>query len=273
MKRLKYIFLFLLAVSVFSACEEKTKETDLIADGINLAAFELSQQAVTEVADGTEYPFMVKMKVKGPSIPDLSGDITVTVAVDPASTAVEGTHFRIDSKTITIKEGENYLGLLPVTLLTQGIATPLAASPVLILKVTTASGNSKVTYSAKKTSITLNYACPSFLEGNYSVNTVSSSGGVFNANQTIVKLGVGQYLSQHVGTWNPPLNANYGFIFTDVCNVITVPQQNLADMYSNKVYSHKAGTVDPATGVMVIYYTIEFTAGNRTYTATFTPLK
>jgi hypothetical protein len=47
----------------------------------------------------------------------------------------------------------------------------------------------------------------------------------------------------------------------------------LANTYSNAVWSHRPGEYNQETGVITLYYTIEFAAGNRTYTSIFTPNK
>ena len=57
---------------------------------------------------------------------DLTSDIVVTFDVDPTSTALKGTHVRLDQPTVTLKNADNYLGFLPVTILTEGIVAPLA---------------------------------------------------------------------------------------------------------------------------------------------------
>ena len=119
------------------------------------------------------------MKVMGPTYRDISGDITITVAADAeASTAIEGTHFRLDASSITVSPGNNLLGLFTVTMLTDGIVTPLDKSPVLVLNVTAASGDPNVINSGKPISLTLNYACPSFLEETYDVNASSLNSSV-----------------------------------------------------------------------------------------------
>ena len=272
MKSLKYIQLLFIGLMFFISCEEDTFIKD-IENSPNIAGFENNRLSITEIADGEEYPYAVKVKVQGPTSDELSGDITVSISANAeASTAVEGTHFRIDDETITLTKENNYLGLVNITMLTEGIETPLDKSPVLVLETTQASGESNVIASGKPINVTLNYACPSELEGTYDVTTVRDDGATVVWTETINNTGVGQYLTNRFGLWDPPLNPTYGFPFSDVCGVITVSAHNLADTYSNQVYSHQPGMVDPETGVITIYYTIEFTAGNSTYTATYTPV-
>lgn len=273
MKNFKYILVIILSMGMLNSCLiEDDTSLDLNSEGPNLAGFTNTQAAITEVADGTEYTYYVKMRLVGPTSMDETSDIEVTVAADDASTAIEGTHYRIDDYSVTLTKANNYLAELEVTMLTAGIETPLEESPKLILNVVEASGASNLVPNGKPIKITLNYACPSELQGTYDVVTTSSSGTTRAWTETITKIGVGKYLTQRVGTWDPPLNPNYGFEFTDVCSVITVPLQGLADMYSNDVYGHQAGFVDEETGVITIYYTIDFSSGAVEYTAVYTPI-
>lgn len=279
MKTLKYILILILSVGLFNSClfEETAEELELNGQGPNLASFESNKSMFSGIADGTEYQIEVKLKVVGPTSMDLTDDITVTVNAltyqdDTLSTAVEGVHYRIDNPTIVLKESDNHLGIVTVTMITEGIETPLDENPVLLLEVESASGSPNVVANGKKMELTLNYACYSEFQGTYNVETSSSSGAVVTWTETITKIGVEQYLTQRVGTWDPPLNPDYGFIFDNACNDITVPEQGLADIYSNEVWSHKSGNYNPETGVLTIYYTIWFAAGDVEYTAVYTPV-
>jgi hypothetical protein len=58
------------------------------------------------------------------------------------------------------------------------------------------------------------------------------------------------------------LGGTPGFTFYDVCGVITVPGQNLVDLYSNWVVGIAgASSIDEATGVITIDYAIESPQG------------
>ena len=167
------------------------------------------------------------------------------------------------------KDG-NYIGNMQIVMITKDIITPVKESPVLVLKISDVSGSSSVIASTKPISISLNYACFSSLAGDYDVVT-TKEGATYTWTETIVEIGLGKYLTKRVGTWDPPLNPEYGFIFTDVCSVINVPLQGLADTYSNEVWSHTPGSVDGVTGIITIEYTIAFAAGNVTYKSVYTP--
>lgn len=275
MRKVYRILLLMLSVGILNSCLiENETDLDLNDKGPNLASFEQSRTAFAAIADGAEYKFDVKMKVIGPTSMDIKNDITLTVAVDPSSTAIAGTHFRLDSPTLTLSAANNLLGLFPVTMLTQGIATPLAVAPVLVLKVTQASGDDNIVANGKTISINLNYSCPSFLAGTYDVTTISTTvagvSSTLNWTETIVNTGIGEYRTGRVGHWTPAdLGGTPGFTFNDVCGQISVSGQNLVDLYSNWVEGTAFGTVDPVTGNLYIEYSICTTAGCRTYKSTY----
>jgi len=285
MKTLKYIFIIILSLGAFNSClVDDTTRYDLNNDGPNLAGFADGNVMISNIADGTEYDIPVKVKVVGPTSLDLTSDITMTVAADEEAmaelaaadqtktAAVAGVHYEIADPLITLKDADNYLGLIHVTMLTEGIATPLSKTPVLILKTVSATGDPNVLNNGKNLQLTLNYACYSEFQGNYEVTHTSSTGTVFSQIEDIVKIGVEQYLTASVGTWGTSPFTDYGFIFDNACNVLSVPVQDLADYYPNDVWSHKPGSYDPETGIITIYYTIEFAAGNLTYTAVYVPV-
>lgn len=258
---------------MFISCGEDESMTKKLENGVNVFTFLETTQGFSAIADGSEYTVDLKTKVTGPNMQNVSGAVTATMVVDAASTAIEGVHYRIDNPNVTLSSDGDYLGIANITMLTEGIATPLAESPVLVLSFADASGSSAVVGGAKKLNLTLNYACPSSLEGSYDVFTTRDDGrGPYNWTETVKNIGVGEYLTEYVGTWIPPLNGDgYGFVFTDVCEVLTVPNQGLADIYSNAVYGASAGSVDAATGVLTISYVIEFGSGPVTYTSVYTP--
>jgi hypothetical protein len=88
------------------------------------------------------------------------------------------------------------------------------------------------------------------------------------------KTGSGEYRTGLVGHWAAAdLGGTAGMTLIDVCNEITIPKQNLVDLYSNIVEGVSAkSSVNPETGVITIEYTI--TGGNlRQYFVTYTPVK
>jgi hypothetical protein len=276
MRKLKYLLVFVLSIGLLNSClidnETEIQDND---KGANLVTFDLARTSIAAVADGSEYEFELRIKVVGPTIRDLKSDVVATIAADASSTAVAGTHYRLDNSTITLSASNNYLGLYKFTMLTAGIATPLDESPKLLLNVTGVTGDANVTNSGKPIEVTMNYACPSFLEGLYDAYMVrSSTGAIYNYQDFITNTGVGEYRTTEVGHWIGGLGVGTpGYTFYDVCNVITVPGQNLVDYYGNWVQGVELGSVDPATGVIHIVYSITSSGWSSNYDCTYTPAK
>jgi hypothetical protein len=276
MRKFIYLLVLGLSISLFNSClvDDETS-IDANGDGPCLVTFELAKTTVTAVADGNEYEFTLKLKVVGPGIRDLNSDVVATIAANTdLSTAIAGTHFNIPVATVNLTSDNNYLGFFTFKMLTNGIYAPLDESPLLYLNVTSVTGDSKIENTGKPIEITLNYACFSNLEGDYSCHAVitrSISGAVttYDWTEFITETGTGQYRTYIVtydGYVNPyGAGQTPGYTFYDVCNVITVPEQNLIEYYSNIVVGTAAGWSDPITGKIHIEYSTSTTAaaGNR----------
>jgi hypothetical protein len=163
-------------------------------------------------------------------------------------------------------------------MLTQGIVAPLETAPILVLKVLSATGTDNVINNAKPLKITFNYLCFSNLARNYNVN-VRYVRAASNIDQTITytdaitQTGSGEYRTTRVGHWTTgDLGGTPGFTFLDVCNQISIPAQNLVDLYSNIVEGVVGeSSVNPTTGVITMQFTV--TGGNlRQYFVTYTPV-
>ncbi len=277
MKTLRYIFILLLSLGISNSCLIEDESTlDLNDDGFNLAGFEESRKTLSAIADGAENDFQLKVKVAGPTWGDVKNPVTLTIGADPSSTAVAGTHYKIKNPTITLSPDNNMLGLFTITMLTKGIQTPLAKSPVLVLKVTQTSGDNTVSHSGKPITLTLNYACPSFLEGTYTltiqrVNTAGVPSTIVRSDEVITKTGIGTYRTTYVGHWTPAQLApgTPGFTFTDVCGKLTVVEGNLADYWANMVAGTDFGYVDETTGNLYMEYSVCTSSGCNYYKCTY----
>lgn len=285
MKTLRNILLLVLVVFTGNSCFDDKALYELNDDGPTMVGFRDGATAYGAIADGNEYSFVLPMKVFGPGFRDVKSTVTATVSVDPSSTAIEGTHFRIDNKTITLDPNNNLLNNFQVTMLTQGIEAPLAEAPVIVLKVESTNSADGVIPSGRTIAITLNYACFSNLAGTYSlvVTRTNYDGAVttYPAVEDVIRStgNVGEYHTSWVGHYFPggagPLGgaATEGFVFTDVCSQLSVPLQSLGNYYSNEVSGTAFGTVDKETGVITLYYQITFAAGIRTYVSVYTPVE
>ncbi|MDN4165934.1 hypothetical protein QWY31_10500 [Cytophagales bacterium LB-30] len=267
-----YILQVGLVASIF-ACSESETLIDQIEGSPNVAGFVDRSINISGIADGTEYTNQVPLWITGPSTDGLSGDYSLTIEVDPSSTAIEGTHFRIDNKSATLSAGKNLTDLFTIVMLTEGIETPLETAPVLKLMVSAVSGSGNVVASGAPLTVNMLYLCPSDLAAAYQVTIVRNDGNVYSYSDVIESTGPGQYRGVSVGHWAPgSIGGTPGFDFVDVCNVITVPEQNLVNLYSNLVYQGGDSYVDPVTGNLHIEYYVSFAAGDRKYVADYVKL-
>lgn len=274
MKKLKYLLIFILSIGIFNSCliDDET-DLDLNADGYNIAGFADSRTTILAISNGDEYTFDLTMKVIGPTWLDIKSDINLTVAADESSTAIEGTHFRIDNSTVTLSASNNLISVFQFTMLTDGIDAPLDKSPVLVLKVTDASGAASTISSGKTITVTLNYACFSNLAGTYNATMIRDGGAPVNYVDEITETGVGEYRTTEVGHWIGGLGVGTpGYTFTDVCDVINVPGQDLLDYYGNIVEGTQLGSADPETGILHIVYSISSSGWSSVYDCTYVPI-
>lgn len=273
-------YLTILCVSLlFTSCLVDDQDPSTVNDqGPNLAQFRNPSTTLGAVADGNEFIFPLKIEVWGPTIVDQKDDVQVTVAVDPSSTAIEGTHYTLATPTMTLTEATNFRGFFPVTMLTDGINAPLDVSPVLVLNVSEATGGN-VAPIGKQMVITLNYLCFSDIAGSYTTETVYVRGGAEVSTTTgtdvLVQTGEGEYRTGEVGHWPAAaLGGTPGMTLFDVCNQITIPNQNLVDLYSNEVEGVLGNSFrDGDTGVLTFNYTIVVPPAteDREYFVTYTP--
>lgn len=274
MKKFKYILMLMLGVVIAttSCNDDEPGLIEQIQSTPNVVSFYDNNFAYGAIADGEEYTIEVEIFMQGPTTDDLSGDVTLKIAADETSTAVAGTHFRLDTDEIVLKEDHEYRGIFTFTMLTQGIQTPLESSPVVKLKMVSATGAENVVEGGKLQTVTLDYACPSFLEGPYTLEISYDGNTDFYGDEYLTKVGIGLYQGTYVAKWGnlntPP---GYGLEFKDVCGVVTVPSQLLAGYYGNDFYGTQAGSVDPETGVITIYYFVASGSGSFDYTAVYTP--
>lgn len=272
MKSVKYLYILVLGI-VMSSCLDDTAPEDVFGEASNLGSFVSSSTIFQLSASGDEYVRTLPMLIKGPSVDGIGGDVTATIVVDEENTtAVEGVHYRLESTTVTFAKNNDYIANFPVTIITEGIEPPLASNPVLVLKVASVSGGNNVIANGKPITISINYLCFSDLAGDFVLSILRSDNNtVYVRNDEVVnQTGEGEYRGTYVGHYTPDqLGGTPGFTFYDVCNVLTVPEQNLVDLYSNLLYQDGEATADPVTGDLHIEYTVTFAAGNRKYTCDY----
>lgn len=296
-KTLAFLFIGTLA---FNSCDSVGDDEELnYGQGSYVTQFTVAEKTGFFLKDDSEvFPFDIPVELVGGNGLALNSDLNLTYEVNlDESTAIEGTHFTFDTpgNTTVVPAGNKFSAIkINVDSATLDDQNP----PVLVLDLVsaTSSGNSVVISGNKnRIYVTLQGTCTSDLAGNYSVVTtrISPAGGPYTRdNEVIDQISTGTYNTTTVGnykavtdltltgTWNN-LDASLsdvGYDFKEVCGRVKVEQQNLAHAYSNIVTQSSAqyanSTVDEATGVITIQYSIWFTSNTveRTYQSVYTPM-
>lgn len=208
----------------------------------------------------------------------LEESLTINFEIDPSSTATEGQEFNFvdNSGTLTIPAGGDFVGF-PLEILTGGLDPD--APTVLILKLTSSTGNSVISSLNDTLEITF-VGCQSTVnEFQYQVTTIrQSDNAVVKAGvESISELDVNFFKTESTGEFGPdssfgPIAAENGFEFVDICGVITVNSQNLVGAFSNQVSG--SGEVDPETGDITFNISIAplFDADSVSYISTYEKL-
>lgn len=250
------------------SCSDDETLVDQIKSSPNLVGFHTSSQALSGLADGSEYDFLIPVKLFGPTASEMKGSVTMTVSVDESSTAVEGTHFRLDSKELVLSEDGDFLGSLPITLLSEGVVAPLAETPQIVLKVSQVSGSGNVVASSKPITLNLFYLCPHDLSGDYLVTidhprcTGATYGPNFPYAVTISENADGSWhLSSADGGFLNRCTGNSSLINSGNIVVLCgeVQFSNDLDYGSLDIGTITGGTWDEATGTLTLDHKQTFT--------------
>ncbi|MEX0883297.1 MAG: DUF4843 domain-containing protein [Cyclobacteriaceae bacterium] len=164
---------------------------------------------------------VVRLNLVGAQIDE---PVNVLIGIDPSSTAVEGVHFRLPSKEVTIPANSSFVDI-PLEILTGNLANE--EMPDLVLTILDA-GETKISINYHTLTVEIRLACPSDLAGTYStVNT--GTGGTVNYEVTITELEpftyrisdiTGGVYSQIYGAEDNPA------VFTELCGVISFSAQS-----------------------------------------------
>jgi hypothetical protein len=290
MKTLKYFLIIILSLGTFNSClvDDETRY-DLNDNGLNIVTFETLTSNLSCLANGNEYIFNLKVKLVGPTKDNITNDITVTASVDPSSTAEENLHYKILNPTITLSPDNNFLGVMELTVITEGNTPPMDdtpefedyVAPILVLQLD-ATGDPMVTGSGKLGTYTLAYTPPNPYAGDYNVEMryfhptaggtypTDPYGGVRALEKTLVAV-TGRKCETWFGVWD-----------TDKC-WITVKADNsiVFEVWEDWPYDVKLGDpkdaskvshYDPATGIIYLYYYYEGSGGPRIFWEIFTPV-
>lgn len=185
-----------------------------------------------------------------------SSAITMNIAVDPTSTAVNGVHYSLASNSVTIPAGE-FVANFPVTILTGNIEP--TETPQLKLKIESATG-AELSPNYADLAINIRVVCPSSIS--LATDTWAATGvsgfGTFTADVKVTPLGNGRYVISDISAG---LYAAFGFsttqeaIYSDNCNALTFVQRRQAEFgISAPTVDPKVGSYNSATKTMVVYW-------------------
>ncbi|WP_299254065.1 hypothetical protein [uncultured Lacinutrix sp.] len=280
MKNYKILSLLLLFFVATSCLVDDEVESDSYGDAKDLAGFTSSTRSLSGVTNGDEYNFNINLERVGPSLTSATSNVAMSVTVDPTSTtAIEGVHYTLGATSTTLEASNNYVGNLPITMLTTGIVAPLAENPVLKLNIVSVDGDSNVILNGSKSSIeiTFVYQCFADLSGTYMVTndfcapsfttTISSDG----AGGWYIGSADGGFLHQCTGN-TTLLNAG---TIVELCGDI-LPSGDLdfgTGGSGNGIGDVLGGTWDAVNGVLVLNnQDVFFTGGPYLWTSTYTRL-
>ncbi len=270
MKLIK-IFLLLLIVS-FVSCTTEDNTVD-ISNGPNIVSFDKTSYTESYFEDlgiiDKEYP--VNVYPSGDGIAT-DKDVTVNFAVVADETTAVSGEYVLNTTSLTIPKGDLF-AQLPIGINTANF-DPNEPTKVVIEMTTSTDG---FVVNSLRSKMTINFVgCQSDLANyTYSVVCTREDGAVYGpAIEPLTMESVNSFLTYSVGSWSSPLNPGHGVRFQDICGTLTIPDQDLADMYSNNVTAaagpnHLGGYVD-ADGNFTLKYKISFSSGDLKHTAVYT---
>lgn len=292
MNNFKKITLALFSIVLLFSCVKDDVED--FKSGAHIVGFKKSESSyIYTSADVNPVQITEPIDLIGGSNGTTSdSNIAIQFSVDASSTALQGTDYTIDitGNQITIPAGSDFV-LLPIII--NPTVLPGNTPKTIVINLTqVASNNATISDSNKQITITI-AKCESALAGDYSLQvTRVDNGTVYNfSSETITATGIlGEYITSSTGYFGDlalgglddltddgaPRN---GFVFNDICQSISIPDQFLGDYFGNDVFGNpnetNEVTLDPITGVVTsitMTYTVQFNAGPRKFRAVYTKL-
>ena len=240
----KYLFLLAVSFSLTSCLVDDDVATDAIIESTpDFVGFNSATRNAL-VTEGTgSYDYTAPILVMGPNSQSITEDVQVEITVDPASTAIPGVHYNLNTTSATLLVENGLIGNIPFTVLSDDESISAPSTFTLILHITETSGGNGAIPSGRTGTLTINisYLCNSDLAGPY----VTTSGPF--ANVTITELADGVYQHNTLPGLTSGGNA-IPFEFSDSCGNITIDTLVLGGGY----LVQGSGTVNPDTGVITI---------------------
>jgi hypothetical protein len=249
MKKIKLIlFSALISSLFFTSCTELNSDelagSDLTNGGKASTIVGWAKATVTEsyFSDigilNNNYALAVLGTTDGSPTTD---DITLTIAVDAATTAINGDEYSIPNTSVIIPAGSSFAGV-PVDIDTGSFN--LSEPTLLVLNVSTSVKGVVISDASQQMRITF-VGCKSTLDAStYDVTITRRNTGavVTKTGVVLTALGVNYFETPFVGHW--PLEP--GVRFTAICGKLFMASHDLAATYSNQVTA--AGGANGLTG-------------------------
>ena len=144
MKYIKYLFLFVVITSV-SAC---FPDNDKAFDGPTVLEFKPIARTVKSTAAAGSADALVQLVG-----PQLGSNLTLAFNIDPASTAVRGTHYNLPASGSVVLAANTSSITIPVTLIPGSVTAP--AGVRLILNLDQAAGGIQPNPNFRKYTLTI----------------------------------------------------------------------------------------------------------------------
>ncbi|HMC00845.1 MAG TPA: hypothetical protein VKN14_07405 [Flavobacteriaceae bacterium] len=269
--------LVIMMVSVTSCLIDDESLTKTFDDGPNFASFSTFQQTVSAVADGNIVNANVNIELQGPNLIGYSNDVLVSIAVDPSNTtAVEGVHYNLNSTSLILTLSNNYIGTLPISIITEGVNPPLAEAPKLSLSITFVDGNNVVANS-KNTTLTIIYQCFADLTGTYLVTNDFCPGSLNQSTTTISRNADGSWrFGTADGYWLDSCTGNTGLFnggnIVELCGeILPTGDLDYGTVGGFGIGDILGGTWDADNGIITMQHRdIFFNGGPFEWTSTYT---
>jgi hypothetical protein len=294
---IKKLCFTLLVASVFTSCDLGGDKAANYGNGAYVTQFPFAEKTAFFLKDDAViYDYDVPVELVGGNGLALNQDITLSYELDATeNTAVQGVNFDFVNATnnFTIPAGSVF-STIKVKVYSGTLDDQ--APPTLAIRLTSATAEGQdVVIAGQKglIKLVLQGTCTSDLAGLYNNVTtrITPAGGPYTwTNQPITEVDAGTYQTVHTGNYygqggDPGTGTTVqlapaygGYTFKEVCGRVVVETQNLADYYSNLVKQstdqYAASSVNPATGVITIEYSIFFTGNTveRKYRSIYTPM-
>lgn len=266
-----------LCALTLSSCLLDDEKTDF-GNGPDFVAFSRASVTTPVESDGSDYNYDAVIRLIGPQSQSFTGEVTVTVGVDPQTTDAEaGVHYTLpSSSTVVLNSANDYTAVYPITIHTEGVEAPIVKKLGLyVTSIDSASENIIISDTGKSSAVSISYICFADLTGTYAVtNSFCGSGSTGTIPPIAISKnadggwdletadgGLLQYCTANTGLSNP------GSIIV-VCGEV-LPSEDLNFCGSNGIGCITGGSWDADTGVLTLTHSDTF-FGIGEYTSTYT---